>query len=355
MSTPTSTSPNRPAVRTTRPGRSFIRASTAIVGLLAAVTVTPALAAPPTPAPIVQIEYPAPYDGQDICSPTAKPGVAAFADMLIRTYPGTSSLGIVRACSIGGTSEHKEGRAFDWALNAYSSRDVAYANDMVNWLQRTDSVNNTLSNARRLGVMYVIFNKKVWRAYRPADGWTPYTGPSAHTDHMHISFSWPGAEKLTSYWTGKTYGTPAPPPPVPQLTSGTSAPVIVDSRVPSVQTPFALVAGKTYRITVKGTYAYGSYPYQTADAECNLYPSEKGRIWHRLGSKELGKTTGDFDMHADSLSEWRADNLKPCDSVNHTYSLVGTPSTTRQMTLGIKDTKYHDNTGKLAVTVSVVS
>ena len=38
---------------------------------------------------------------------------------VLRAYPGTRSLGIVRACSAGGRSEHKEGRAWDWGgLNA---------------------------------------------------------------------------------------------------------------------------------------------------------------------------------------------------------------------------------------------
>ena len=59
------------------------------------------------------------YQAQTTCSPTAKPGVADFAARLLRAYPTTRSLGIVRACSVGGTSEHKEGRAFDWGgLNA---------------------------------------------------------------------------------------------------------------------------------------------------------------------------------------------------------------------------------------------
>ena len=43
---------------------------------------------------------------QTTCSPTAKPGVANFAARLLAAYPSTRSLGIVRACSVGGRSEH---------------------------------------------------------------------------------------------------------------------------------------------------------------------------------------------------------------------------------------------------------
>ncbi|HYF46551.1 MAG TPA: hypothetical protein VD926_10105, partial [Acidimicrobiales bacterium] len=74
--------------------------------------------APATPRFPNQIEpYPA-YDGQSTCSPTAKPGMVAFRDMVMAAYPGTTSYGISRDCNVGGTSEHKEGRAWDWANDA---------------------------------------------------------------------------------------------------------------------------------------------------------------------------------------------------------------------------------------------
>ena len=57
----------------------------------------------------------APYRPQTTCSPSAKPGVVGFRNLVLAAYPATASWGISRACSIGGTSEHKEGRAWDWA------------------------------------------------------------------------------------------------------------------------------------------------------------------------------------------------------------------------------------------------
>lgn len=48
--------------------------------------------------------------------------------------------------------------------------------------------------ARQLGVMYVIWNKRIWNIQRNAEGWRPYTryGPNAspsqmHTNHVHVS------------------------------------------------------------------------------------------------------------------------------------------------------------------------
>ena len=67
--------------------------------------------------------------------------------------------------------------------------------------------------ARRLGVMYVIFNNRMWGAW---DGrWHDYNGCSAkkrqahaydnacHRTHMHISLSWNGARGRTTFWTGR--------------------------------------------------------------------------------------------------------------------------------------------------------
>jgi peptidoglycan hydrolase-like protein with peptidoglycan-binding domain len=61
-------------------------------------------------------------------------------------------------------------------------------------------------NARRLGVMYVIFDGRIWSSYRAGDGWRAYTGGESHADHIHISMSWAGAAKRTSWWTGKAVG-----------------------------------------------------------------------------------------------------------------------------------------------------
>ena len=71
------------------------------------------------------------YQPQTGCSPRPKPGTVMLSEHLLRKYKGTGSLGIARACSGSGVSEHKEGRAFDWALDARSGRDRGYARDFL--------------------------------------------------------------------------------------------------------------------------------------------------------------------------------------------------------------------------------
>ncbi len=141
------------------------------------------------------------YQGQTSCDPFSKPGTKALGQMLLSTYR-TGSYGIARACSRGGQSEHKEGRAVDWMLNVNNSTQRAAADRFLRWL-----VAGQGANARRLGVQYAIWNRKIWRAYASERGWTAYTGPSPHTDHIHLSLTWDGAMKRTSWWTGSAVGT----------------------------------------------------------------------------------------------------------------------------------------------------
>jgi peptidoglycan hydrolase-like protein with peptidoglycan-binding domain len=76
--------------------------------------------------------------------------------------------------------------------------------------------------ARRLGVMYVIYDGRIWSSYRASEGWRKYSGGESHGDHIHISLAWNGAMKRTSFWTGKAaqidYG------PCVEVEGGTAAP-----------------------------------------------------------------------------------------------------------------------------------
>ncbi len=181
-----------------------------LVGVLALTLVALVVVAGPVfarhPAPPHRygpaIEATADYEPQTTCSPRAKPGVVAFSKLLLRTYPSTRSMGIARSCSVGGTSEHKEGRAFDWGVSAGSAADRKRVRNLVRWLLQTDRHGNEYAMARRLGIQYMIWNKRIWRAYSADSGWSAYTGSSPHTDHVHFSFSWKGARKNTSFWKG---------------------------------------------------------------------------------------------------------------------------------------------------------
>jgi hypothetical protein len=136
------------------------------------------------------------YAGQSRCDPVAKPGVVAFSKLVLDTYPCTRSGGIVRACSVGDRSEHKEGRAWDWMVSSESPA----AATLLHWLLARDPAGHDDVMARRLGIMYMIFNRRIWKSYEAGQGWQHYPGTNPHTDHVHFSFSWEGARKRTSYW-----------------------------------------------------------------------------------------------------------------------------------------------------------
>jgi hypothetical protein len=170
--------------------------------------VTQADAAPPKPkAPSFPraIEGYAPYEGQQFCSPVNRPGAAKLAGIIRATYGSDEAIGIARnSCSY--TSEHNEGRAVDWMVDATTKAGKNKGNAFLDWLLATDEHGNRHAMARRLGVMYIIFNRKIWRSYDP--GWGTYSGTNPHTDHIHISLSYDGSTGRTSYWNGKPLGTP---------------------------------------------------------------------------------------------------------------------------------------------------
>lgn len=121
-----------------------------------------------------------------------------FRDLILRAYPQTSDLGISRACSSGGRSEHKEGRAWDWGVDVNSQGELA--DEVLEWLLATDVHGNRHALVRRFGIMYMIWNRRIWSANQADQGWKPYTGPNPHTNHVHFSFGWKGARKETSWW-----------------------------------------------------------------------------------------------------------------------------------------------------------
>src|SRR4051794_16783542 len=199
-------------------------ARSALVGLLLAGTVLAALLVgataaqatrrvPPTPAGLpATIEPLAPYVEQTACDPTRRPGTARLAGLLTDTYRSYSgaSWGSTYACGTDGDrSEHYDGRAIDWMVNVRSAPQFAAAKAALGWLLATDRAGNRAAMARRLGVMYLIFNNRMWGSW---DGqWHDYNGCSkrtsraddnaCHRTHVHISLSWDGAMGRTSYWT----------------------------------------------------------------------------------------------------------------------------------------------------------
>ncbi len=202
-----------------------------VVGALPGLAAAPV---PQTPASLpADLEAFQPYVGQAGCDPVAKPGVTAFQTLLMNTYRDTGTLGIVRDCGIGSQSEHKEGRAFDWAVSVNNANHVAEVQAVTDWLTAPDSEGRRAANARRFGIMYMIWNNRIWKAYDDTKGWQAYTGSDPHTNHVHFSFGWAGARKATSWWTG----TVAPVDYGPYAKPGTTTPTPTPTPTPTGPTP----------------------------------------------------------------------------------------------------------------------
>ena len=172
-------------------------ASAAIAGLSA----TSAAPVPSPPSVGKAIEPFAGWEGNTICDPVDRPGVKKLAHLIRQTYGSDESIGTSRnACYT--SSEHNDGRALDWMIDTSNKKDMAKARAFLDWLLATDKAGNKSAMARRLGVMYIIFNHRMWRAYSPR-GWGAYSGTNPHTDHIHFSLSYDGSTGRTSFWKGQ--------------------------------------------------------------------------------------------------------------------------------------------------------
>ena len=147
---------------------------------------------------------------QRTCCPDPKPGVVAFRRLVLAAFPATGCYGISRPCDVPGRSEHKEGRAWDWRVDAEHDRDSV--DELLSWLLTTDEHGNRHAVARRIGLMYMIWSGRIWGAYAAQDMWRPYDGPHPHLDHVHFSFSWAGALGRTSWWSRPRAGQPGRQP-----------------------------------------------------------------------------------------------------------------------------------------------
>ena len=204
-----------------RPSRVLLAVSLAVAlcgGLGSAAQARPAATGGAAPSPVVRTTLPAQYDpvaeyeAQAACDPKPKPGTKALAELIRRTYGRHQVIGISRGCGIGGTSEHKEGRALDWMTSSRNRSGMANARAFLAWLLGPDATGVPYGNATRLGVMYIGWNDHFWAAYDAASGWTELKGcfsrpgrandTDCHRNHIHISLSWDGASGRTSMWDG---------------------------------------------------------------------------------------------------------------------------------------------------------
>lgn len=117
----------------------------------------------------------------------------------------------------------------------------------------------------------------------------------------------------------------------------------------------ALVRGITYRITVTGTYGYG-LDNGRADAECSNLPPDHSYTPHRFAALE--PTEDLLDLYVNGIAvDWqptKGSDPLGCNSVDHTYATMLTPSVTRQALFSIRerDNAHGDNTDGLTVRLS---
>lgn len=345
--------------------------------LLSGLAVLPASAPPATAMPIEG--FPS-YQPQQTCKPKAKRGTVMLSKHLMNRYQGSGSSGISRSCAASGVSEHKEGRAFDWRISARSKRDRGYATHFIKRLTATDKRGNTKALARRMGIMYLIWNDRIWsasRRYSPR----PYLHSACssrkscsatlrHRDHMHISLTWKGARARTS-WYRKRLGTstpstppkPAPEPqpqpepaPEPEEAEPERAPLVNDdgtvnlSRRPMrriavpndgsvAETGYLLRAGRTYKITAAGLHRYGT-PFQVGDATCTY--QRKTDTWSPKPGKRKARALNLIVNGQSIFGEQCA--------ANHVYRASFTPK--RDVPLRLRVHGKRQRTGRLTVVLS---
>jgi len=113
----------------------------------------------------------------------ATPRMAAIRDEIISTFGAPYPVGCLRP---GDSGEHGSGRACDFMMSPGGVMPTA-ANRDLGWR----IAEYAKANADRLGVMYVIWEQKIWDSRNPGAGWKPMSDRGSitqnHYDHVHIS------------------------------------------------------------------------------------------------------------------------------------------------------------------------
>lgn len=290
------------AVRRTR-ARSGVTGLALLALVLTVLTGTAAPASAATPA---TPDFPRTIDGyagwetESGCDPTPKPGAVSLQALIHATYGTRPTSNISRACS-ASNSGHEEGRSIDWMTNGRDAQQRATADSFIIWLLQPDQYGNKHAMARRLGVSYVIWNSQIISLTGSNANWKEYsdcqrlrTGPefdnTCHRNHVHVSLSWAGAARTTSWYTlaGQRRAacpTPATPaaPPAPTSTALGYVPVephrVLDTRDGTGVTDPCYVDGGA-RVDVRVTGSGGVPSNGVAAVVLNVTATDaKGPLW----------------------------------------------------------------------------
>lgn len=118
-----------------------------------------------------------------------QPAPKALWGMIQANFPVARNLGIFNRRNIAGTttpSLHSEGRALDIGLNAFDATEVVIGDRLF---QIFCDLGQTMQ------LEEAIWRRQIWSARRPLIH--PYTGHSAHTDHVHVGFTQVGSQQTT--------------------------------------------------------------------------------------------------------------------------------------------------------------
>ncbi len=199
----------------------------------------------PLPPPLIPLppgETPSlAYEPQTTCDATPKPGAERLSQIIKRTYGDGQYVWIPRGCNVGGTSEHKEGRAVDWMVSVRDPRQRADAEAFLNWLLGPDQSGRPYGHALKLGVMYIGWHDRIWRGYGIDRGWQELKGcfnktdakydNYCHRNHIHISLTRLGASGIDPTGVFVPDDPAAPPPPEAPL----DEPAMPEMDAPAVQ------------------------------------------------------------------------------------------------------------------------
>jgi hypothetical protein len=170
------------------------------------------------------------WTGTNACAGGLKEGARRLGAALRTRFDAISSVGgYVCRRNTAATSQmsvHGTGRALDVFIpKVGGDADNGRGDAVANWL---------VTNAERIGVQLVIWDRAVWHADGRNE--TPYGGPNPHIDHIHVEITNEAAALRTPFFTegdapddpGAPMDPSAPEPPeegedpAPGTSSGTS-------------------------------------------------------------------------------------------------------------------------------------
>ncbi|MDT0301673.1 coiled-coil domain-containing protein [Streptomonospora wellingtoniae] len=113
----------------------------------------------------------------------ASPRMAAIRDEIVREFGAPYPVGCLRP---GDSGDHGSGRACDFMMSSGGATPSASNQQLGQQI-----ADYAQANADRLGVMYIIWEQRIWHSANPGAGWEMMNDRGSitanHYDHVHIS------------------------------------------------------------------------------------------------------------------------------------------------------------------------